>query len=128
MSRSEHNIMNDCLIALSKAGCKAFRHNVGLGWIGKAQRISKTQTVVVNSGDVVIRNARPLHAGLVKGGSDIIGWDKEGRFLAVEVKRKDGRVSAEQKKFVDMVNAAGGRAGIARSGQKAVDIALGNDV
>lgn len=49
------------------------------------------------------------------GGSDLIGWTRDGRFAAVEVKTPTGRVSAEQKAFIDAVNRSGGIAGVARS-------------
>jgi hypothetical protein len=49
------------------------------------------------------------------GGSDLIGWTRDGRFAAVEVKTPTGRVTAEQQAFIDAVNRAGGKAGVARS-------------
>jgi penicillin-binding protein-related factor A (putative recombinase) len=42
-----------------------------------------------------------------KGIADIIGIYK-GRFLAIEVKSSRGKVSPEQKKFIDDVNREGG--------------------
>ena len=63
----------------------------------------------IYSGDVVIRQARPLHAGLVEGGSDLIGWEnKTGLFTAFETKTPNGRLTERQKTFIDAVNAAGG--------------------
>src|SRR5260221_13322501 len=86
----------------------------------------KSETVMVYLDDVVVRKARPLHAGLVKGGSVLIGWTKVlvtqsmvGRFLAVftaiEVKAEKGYVTPEQENFIDQVSKAGGRAAVARS-------------
>ena len=111
--RSESNILNDCLIALSKAGCKAFRHNVGMGWVGKSQRISHTQTVTVHAGDVIVRKARPLHAGLAKGASDIIGIKPHivtqkdvgttiGVFISPEIKKENGRATKEQLHWINI--------------------------
>ncbi len=51
----------------------------------------------------------------IKGVSDILGILKGGRILAIEVKAPKGRVSPEQKLFIDLVNAAGGKAFVARS-------------
>jgi len=48
------------------------------------------------------------------GVSDIIGCFN-GRFLAVEIKAPNGRVSEHQQAFIDRVNAAGGLGFIARS-------------
>jgi penicillin-binding protein-related factor A (putative recombinase) len=42
-----------------------------------------------------------------KGISDILGV-YEGRFLAIEVKRPGGRVSSEQRAFIERVNEEGG--------------------
>ena len=61
-----------------------------------------------------------------KGGSDLIGLHSitiephhVGKtmavFLAVEVKTATGRPTAEQKRFLEFVESAGGIAGIARS-------------
>ena len=101
---SEANIMNDCMIALSKAGCLIWRNNTG----------------VLNDA-----NGRPIKFGLCKGSADLIGIAKDGRFLAVECKTRTGRVRPEQELFIAAVKRAGGRAGVARSVQDALDIALG---
>jgi hypothetical protein len=45
-----------------------------------------------------------------KGCSDIIGQLKDGRFLAIEVKREKKYPSAEQNAFLGMVNLNGGYA------------------
>ena len=131
MTRSEANIQNDILIALSKAGATVFRNNTGMGWVGMgldgkpAQPCRKVMQVTVYPGDVVIRNARPLHAGLVKGGSDIIGWNACGLFTAVEVKKTTGRATEDQLRFIEAVRAKGGRAGVARSVDDALRILEG---
>lgn len=58
--------------------------------------------------------ARWFRAGFV-GCSDILGQMKDGRFLAVEVKAERGKVSDEQQRFIDVVRANGGVAGVARN-------------
>lgn len=50
-----------------------------------------------------------------KGLSDVIGQVRGGGFLAIEVKDATGKVSAEQKQFLDMVNKSGGIGLVARS-------------
>jgi hypothetical protein len=66
-----------------------------------------------------------------KGGSDLIGLHSltiephhVGRtmavFLAVEVKTATGRPTAEQQRFIEFVQSAGGIAGIARSVEDAL--------
>jgi len=110
---SERDIQNQILLALSKAGCMVFRNNVGTGWQGL---INKTRT-----GMIIIDEPRPLHAGLCVGSSDIIGICR-GRFLAVEVKTKTGRVTKEQQAFIDAVKKAGGIAGVCRSVDDALEL------
>lgn len=74
---------------------------------------------------MLIYDARPLHAGLCVGSSDIIGITPDGRFLAVEVKTKTGRATAEQIRFIDAVRRKGGVAGIARSVDDALSLLSG---
>jgi hypothetical protein len=57
----------------------------------------------------VIRPGRFIRFGKV-GSSDIEGVLPGGRFLAVECKAKDGRLSPEQKQFLAEVEALGGLA------------------
>ena len=61
--------------------------------------------------------------GLCVGSADIVGIAPDGRFLAVEVKADKGRVTDAQRLFIEAVQRAGGRAGIARSPDDAVRIA-----
>ena len=103
--RSEANVLNDCMIALSAAGCLVWRNNTG------------ALPDLTGSGRIV-------KFGLCKGGSDIVGIAPDGLFLAVECKAATGRATTDQLRFIDAVNRHGGRAGIARSAQEAVDIVL----
>lgn len=49
------------------------------------------------------------------GCSDIIGQMKDGRFLAIEVKSAKGKLTGDQKKFLEVVRENGGVAIVARS-------------
>lgn len=98
----EQNVQAACLMALSQAGCLVWRQDTG------AYR--------AKSGALV-------RYGLCVGSSDIIGLSPDGRFLAVEVKTDTGRATEAQLRFIAAVQAAGGRAGIARSASDAVAIA-----
>jgi len=135
MATEETNLMIQCMIALSKVGCRIFRNNVAMAWVGngKTER-GVGMPMYVGPHDVVIRDARPLHAGLHKGSGDLIGWmpvvvtpDMVGSTVAVfvspEIKTQTGRASADQKTWINAVNRDGGRAGIARSAAEAVEIA-----
>lgn len=101
--RSEANIQNEILIALSEAGCIVWRQNTGA---------YKDKT------------GRVIRYGLCVGSSDIIGITPSGKFLAVEVKSAKGRTSKAQDNFLATVRRSGGRAGVARSVDDAMKIAL----
>lgn len=65
----------------------------------------------VNSGAVVAENKgkkRFFRFNSINGVSDIIGINKEGIFIAIEVKVKPNKLTQEQKDFIDMVNFFGG--------------------
>lgn len=104
-SRSEANILNDCLIAISKNGGTAWRNNTGV---------------------LTDKNGRPVKFGLCVGSSDIVGICPDGVFLAVECKTATGKVSEKQAHFLDSVKAKGGRAGVARCADDAIDIMKGD--
>jgi len=102
--RSEANIQGDVMIALSNAGCIIWRNNCG---------------------QLPDRTGRPIRYGVGNpGGSDLIGIAPDGRLLAVECKTAIGQPTDAQVRFIDAVRAKGGRAGIARSAEDAVKIAL----
>jgi hypothetical protein len=132
---SEQEIQQRILLACSKGPSRLWRNNVALAWTGQAQQIKQRGQVVVSPGDVVIRNARPLHAGLCRGSADLIGLssvtvtpDMIGQrlavFAAVEVKSATGRATPEQLAFIDVVQQMGGFAGVARSVDDARGILL----
>jgi hypothetical protein len=107
----ERDLINPILLKASKIGCRLFRVNTGVGWVGRV--ISKT------TGRIILGDPRPLHAGLCAGGSDIIGLrrvtitpDMVGtviaQFVAIEVKTPGDKQSDEQERFLEMVRASGG--------------------
>ena len=119
---SEIDLMRQLQIAASQLGARLFRQNTGVAWVGKVEK--RTGMVRLNPGDVVIRNARPFHAGIT-GMSDLGGWipveitaEMVGSTVAlyaqVEVK-ENARPTPEQLAWIAAVKKAGGRAGIARS-------------
>lgn len=122
---TERNIQQDIRLALSRAGSRMFRNNVGTGWTGRVVRNT--------NGSITIYDPRPLDAGLCKGSSDLIGWtpvtvtaDMVGKriavFTAIEVKTLKGKTSPEQTNFIDRVKIEGGIAGVARSANDAIQI------
>lgn len=62
-----------------------------------------------------IRKTFRKHPNKKKGVSDILGILPDGRFLAIEVKSKVGRLSPDQKAFIEDIVARDGIAFVARS-------------
>lgn len=56
-----------------------------------------------------------------KGISDIIGCSPEGRFIAIEVKKPDGKPTQNQIDFIDKIKASGGIAFFAYSLAEAME-------
>lgn len=109
----ESQIQSEILLALSESACVVWRVGTSRAWVGKI--IHKHQNVVT------LDNATMILTGLAVGGSDIIGIHRPtGRFIAIEVKSKNGRPTKEQLNFIRIVKEAGGIAGIARSVEDAL--------
>lgn len=103
-------------LAATRSGAVTFRNNVGVGWVGRSTR---------KGNYTILEGARPLHAGLCEGSSDLIGWTsveitpamvgtKIAVFTAIEVKQPGKRPTPEQVNFIEQVRRAGGFAGVAR--------------
>jgi len=99
----EANVQALIMMALSNAGCLAWRNNIGC---------------------LPDRNGRPVRYGVGgNGGSDIIGIAPDAVFFGIEVKTALGQPTDAQLNFIKAVQRQGGRAGIARSAAEAVEIA-----
>ena len=119
---SEHTTQQRILLACGSGTTRLWRNNVGTSWAGQATKVTpgniRAVAAALRPGDVVVRQGRPLHAGLCVGSSDLIGYrqvDGVAQFVALEVKSATGRATAEQGQFIDHINGAGGVAGIVRS-------------
>jgi hypothetical protein len=119
---SEHEIQQRILLACGSGTTRLWRNNVGTGWAGQATKITpgniRAVAAALRPGDVVVRQGRPLHAGLCVGSSDLIGYrqvDGVAQFVALEVKNATRGPTKEQGQFIDHINGAGGVAGIVRS-------------
>lgn len=113
-------------LAATQCGHKLFRNNVGMGWTGQRLQLKPGQPYHVSHGDVVLRMARPLHSGLAKGSSDLIGLftlkitpEMVGSSVAVftspEIKVPGKSATPEQGRWIKMVNGHGGFAGVFHS-------------
>jgi hypothetical protein len=128
---SEKNRLNAILMEAAKHAGKIvlFRNNTGKAWAGKLVDSFKSR----GAQTITLENARPLNAGLVVGGSDLIGWttvevtpEMVGRkiavFTAIEDKGSKTSTSDGQVNFISRVLDAGGIAGIARSADDAINL------
>ena len=86
-----------------------------------------------NTGCLKDQQGRPVRFGLCKGSSDLIGLrsitigpEHLGQtlavFAAVEVKAQTGRITSDQRAFINAVAGMGGLAGVARSVEDAAQI------
>jgi hypothetical protein len=118
---TEHALMNEIRVALSKGNVRLFRQNSGEGWTGNSIRLP--------DGSVLIKNPRRFIAGF-PGLADLGGWrtvtvrkDMVGQqvavYVAIEVKTRGGKLRPEQAAFLETVVNAGGIAGVARSVEEA---------
>lgn len=126
-------LTNEIRAAVSKHGARLFNTHVGKFWAGhSARRFTKTETVTVRAGDVLIRNGRMVNVGF-PGLSDLIGGspmkitpEDVGKtvFVAtvIEVKAGNDRPRSGQPEFIAAVQRMGGRGGFARSVGEAVSI------
>ena len=84
----ETNILKEVMIEASKLGLVCFRNNTGV---------------------LMDKTGRPVHFGLCKGSSDLIGWIRDtGQFVAIECKAGNAKPRPEQQLFLDMVAKSGG--------------------
>jgi hypothetical protein len=101
----EANVQKLVLLAASSVGCILHRNNVG------AYKTKEGHFIRYGVGGV--------------GGSDLIGWTKDGIFVAIETKRTKksrSKTSDDQINFIKQVKLSGGRAGVARSAADALKI------
>ncbi len=125
---SESDLLHEILKHETRGDSRLFRQNVAQAWVGKI--VHRTPTTIT------LLNPRPLHAGLCKGSSDLIGWtsievplemvgERLAIFTAIEGKFGRRAATSEQARFIDAVNRAGGRAGVARTLEQARQILSG---
>ncbi len=100
----EHRIQNEIRLALSDM-CVMFRVNVGTGYT---------------------QDGRYFNTGVPKGFPDLFGFRKsDGKAVFIEVKTPKGRPSAEQKKFLEIMQKYGAISGICRSKEDAINLING---
>lgn len=116
----EGELIRRIMLRASESGDRLFRNNTGVGWVGTV--LTKTPKLLV------LKDYRIMHAGLVVGGSDLIGWSPReihqghvGSTLAIftAIEAKTGRLKPthEQETFLAAVERAGGIARVVREGE-----------
>ena len=85
---TEAVLMREIQLALTQKGHRVFRNNIG---VCKDEKGNYIRYGVCNP-----------------GGADLIGWTKDGQFLAVEVKGPKGKLTDAQSNFLNAVNSCGG--------------------
>ena len=102
----ESDISRSIQVALSLQGARVFVNTVGF---------------------FETKDGRAVHVGLCVGSSDLIGWTRTGRFLAIEVKTEKGLKEfnrpgkkKDQKNFLKQVNKNSGIGFVAASADSAV--------
>lgn len=102
--KSEHEIQNEIRLSLSNNNCLVFRTNVG-----------KVQT----------KDGRWFDTGLPTGFTDLMGVRlSDGKAFFIEVKNEKGKVRPAQEIFIKKMRDHGLIAGVARSSEEALKIAL----
>ena len=98
---SESDVKHAIRVALGKLGWVSIYNNpVGVGFTKDGDRITY---------------------GLSVGSPDLVGFIRgSGKFLGIEVKTKSGRVSDDQRKWIDYATASGCVVGVARSAEDAI--------
>lgn len=121
---SEKKILNDSLIAVTAIPeTMAWRNNTGMAWQGEEVRCGVGQTLIVQRGMKILRDARPVQFGLL-GSGDIMGVTN-GQAWALEIKDANGRQADSQIKFQRAFEAAGGKYRLVRSADYAVSFIEG---
>lgn len=108
--------MKEIEIAVTAAGHKVFRINVGEGYLYREQPTQETL-------EFENKRARWFKSGPPQGYSDLSGvCYPSGRALFIEVKTPKGKPTLQQCVFLLAMLAAGANAGIARSTDEALAI------
>ena len=134
---SEGNVQRAIWLAMGSVS-RLFRLNTGKGWVSG---LGPKGVHRLKDGSIHMEAPRPIALGFglmsgepVKGACDLPGWteimitpDMVGRkvpiFTSIEAKATEGgRVSPDQKNWMNQVQSAGGIAGVARSPEEALQI------
>jgi hypothetical protein len=98
-------------LQFSTRDTRLFRMNAGIAWQG--------DIASQNDRSLLLRNPRAVRLG-PEGISDLVGFTgPQARFVAIECKTGSGRLSKQQRAFLELVHTMGALAGVARSIEEA---------
>ena len=117
MGKSEHQIQNEIRLVLSQYGI-VLRLNSGKFWQGKRVWSNEFK-------QYVLIDLRPVQ-GCPEGTSDLL-FIGENSVVFIEVKDDKGKLRAEQKRFMEIVEGYGHKVGVARSSDDALKIIGGKE-
>jgi len=118
MIERETETVRNIRVQLSHGDARLWRNNVGSAWQGNCRNHG--------GGLMTIVHPRRVHFGLCQGSADLIGYQslivtpemvgqRIAVFVAIEGKRVNGSYGTGQREYLDLVNRAGGLAGVART-------------
>lgn len=106
MTQAEHaELINAIQLHYSRGDTRLLKAIVGRGWTGKI--------IFQDRERIILSPYRPFH-GMPEGVLDLIGFTGP-TFVALEGKTGSGRLTVQQKSFIELVQRSGGRAGEVRS-------------
>lgn len=122
----DKKLLTDIQSHYSKNGDRIFLQSKGLGWYGKFLKPPMNTSAIITPHDVLIRDARPIRAGMCVGVTDLVGWTtitvepehigkKLAVFTAIECKEDNLPADPDRKKFIESVKIAGGFAKVIKS-------------
>ena len=114
---AEMDILKDIQIKASELGWRAFRVNVGSGWIGDSMRCK--------DGSVLIKNARRFQTGLPNGFPDLLIIGPQGQTVYAEIKTPNGKMRIEQLRFHQFLKRMNQRVCVLRSVDDLIKIVEG---
>ena len=121
---TEADVQNSIRLKLSELGYYTERINVGSGYLVPKELMDKIKRLCPQLNAELDRISY-FSTGAVKGRSDISAI-KDGKIAFLEIKNEKGRPTAEQLKFIEVMQTRYGcRAGVARSVSDALAIVEG---
>lgn len=112
---TEGELLAQIQLAHSRGDTRLLRINTGMAWQGRVVESTPER--------IILAHPRAIHLGH-EGLSDLVGWSAGGLFTAIEAKIHPRKPTDAQRRFIELVLGAGGRAGVAYSVDDAARILI----